>query len=70
MEPYDNIVKLEDHTFLSISTEIISEVAEALGGLESADIRINWLDQLSRRSIGRENIKNLSKMLIYKGSCR
>lgn len=43
---YCATIKLEKCTVLNITTELISEVAEAMGNVESVRIKIDWLDKL------------------------
>lgn len=40
------MARLERHTLLTITTKLISKVAEVMGDIESTGIRIDWLDRL------------------------
>lgn len=52
---YGAAKKLEEQTVLCM-LEVISEVAEVIGGVEGADIRVNWLDRIIREIFrGREH---------------
>lgn len=42
---YDAAVKLEEHTVLSITTEVISVSSQGARGVRSPHIRIDWLDR-------------------------
>lgn len=43
---YSATIKLEKCTVLNTTIEMIAEVAEAMGNVESMRIRIDWLDML------------------------
>lgn len=59
---YSTTTKLERHTILTITMKITSEMAEMMGDVESAGIKIDWMDRLIEEIHNKRECKILCKV--------